>query len=613
MCTIFENTTIIKTYAQIQKNLINLRPRSSEDEINFIINQIPPAFLTNRRELMMICQIFAYYARNLNKTQKGNAFRLFDRIIKYIKAFLPNESTFFWYIFGGLLYYKLWFYEEGLISIEVIIQHTRQPNQSFIAEYFAPEIKEKYPEIYEKEIKPKYNLSYTEKELKEFKEKRKKHIEWLRNSNDFNDPLYKELETDKLRYSIKTDDIDTFQRILSNLNISLNSHIKESTLDNFFYTPHEVSLIEYACCYDAFKIFKFLIMNNADVSRGTIQQSICYSNYDMFHIIERQKTEYFDKDCLLCSISNWNYDVTEYALNNFDFSFLEKSDVDPEYDEVFLEIFETACFSFNFQLFELIIIPFFRKNPLFVKRQLYQLFDKALDDRSSFLPCEFLKYPGINVNYSIENGQSLLIEAIRIDNLEMIDILLRHPDIDVNSDGGNGYHPLMFVCAIQREIKMLDMFCKHPKINVFLRSPRNHVTAFQISVTKGNTFAIDYFYENKLIDANNDSFNILFFHCCMRKELYALQVTLTYYMKMKENKTKDEILQDFKNVATELNGFNDEYIEMFQKVLNGIRIIKIAPPKLPPSESFRARKRCKTVSKSTQTKRVICKPVVQKK
>ena len=199
MENLFNNKTKTDIFKQIQYDLLELQENADDEEINNIFEKIPPDFLNNKDDIMIICQLFAYYSRNNCRTKKGNVIKLLEKIIEPMKIHLQDESSFFWFIFGGL-----WLYEEGLISIEKIINATRQDDSLKVTEYFLPEIIEKETEIFEKEIKNKFEpIKYTKEYINEFKELRKKHFKWLRNSGDFHDPSYLEIEKNPLRLSIK--------------------------------------------------------------------------------------------------------------------------------------------------------------------------------------------------------------------------------------------------------------------------------------------------------------------------------------------------------------------------------------------------------------------------
>ena len=145
---LFKDTTTINAFKQIQYDLLDLSSNSKDEEISSLISKIPPNIINNEDNLMVVCRLFAYYARDNVFRNVGNAVKLFEKILEPIKKHLEGKSSFFMNIFGGLLFFKLWMYEEGLIFIEDIISSVKQPGdkmQNDIIEYFMPEIIEKEP------------------------------------------------------------------------------------------------------------------------------------------------------------------------------------------------------------------------------------------------------------------------------------------------------------------------------------------------------------------------------------------------------------------------------------------------------------------------------------
>ena len=124
MNTIFTDKDKIKIFSQIQESLTHLKSNSDEESIDLIIQQIPPQYLDQKDDLLTICTIFGYYSRNNNKNKIGNVVKLFTKIIEPMKKHLKNETSFIWNIFGSIFYLKRWMHEEGLISIEYIIQQS---------------------------------------------------------------------------------------------------------------------------------------------------------------------------------------------------------------------------------------------------------------------------------------------------------------------------------------------------------------------------------------------------------------------------------------------------------------------------------------------------------
>ena len=286
----FTDANKIKIYARLQDELCKLNENSNDESINKIINLIPANYLNQKDELKIICSMFAFYARCHLSTMTKNTFRLFQRILSPIKTHLQDESAFFWNISGGLFYLKLFMHREGLISIDHIILCSNGDEPSVI-EYFYPEILDQAPEIFENETKYKLNFPINSEIIENFKAHRQKHIKWLMTSGDYNDPIYREIEQNPLRLAIKTDDVDSFQKILTNSNISINSKIKESTIENYFTYPHEVSLLEYVAKHNANDIFKFLVLQNVEINAEIIYiGAIQNNNYEMIHFFE-QKNE----------------------------------------------------------------------------------------------------------------------------------------------------------------------------------------------------------------------------------------------------------------------------------------------------------------------------------
>ena len=74
------DTSKIAIYAQIQKALCELECNSEDEAINILIKNIPQSFLHQKEDLMVICQLFAYYARFCETSKKRNSIKLFENI-----------------------------------------------------------------------------------------------------------------------------------------------------------------------------------------------------------------------------------------------------------------------------------------------------------------------------------------------------------------------------------------------------------------------------------------------------------------------------------------------------------------------------------------------------
>lgn len=551
---ILSEASKISFYAHIQKELCALSPNANDEEINILIDQIPENYLNQKENLMIICQLFAYYPRNSPKKVRRNVFKLFDKIMIHIKTHMQGQSTFFWNIFGGLFYFKQYMYDEGLISIDNIVQEAVRDNLPHVSEYFLPEIIEKSPEIFEYEIKHKIRTQYSEQYIKEFKELRRKHLKWLRESNDYHDPSYKEIEKNRLRLAIKTDDIEIFQSILSYSNLSVNSEIEESALENSYFRPAKVQLIKYAIEFDSIKIFKYLIMNDAIVDDGVVFYSIRNQNLEIIHIVESKANEQFKKMCLNYSIDCWNYELAVYSAENYD-SILEDEINEEENEEKYKKIFgfiSVMCYSINFQFFESMIIPFLQKNSQFVEKNINEIVFCTLQDQSAYFLKMFMKYPNVDINYHSfkNNDQSNLCHAIYLKNLNAVEFILSHPDVDLDKPGHRIFLPFQFACVYCNNIKVFEMFCNYFNNQKNL----NEKIPLNVCIVNNNFIAIDFFL-NHLNGYDKIIPKEMFFYCLNHHYLISLKMILKYTKVKHEDKIID-IAKNLQELPTDLDKLN---------------------------------------------------------
>lgn len=561
----FEDEKKLELFEQIQMNLCSLELNTSDFQINKLIEQIPEELLNQKEDLMIICELFAIYARSHSQTKKRNIFKLFEGIMDSIKTYLYDESTFFWKIFGGLFYFKLWFYEIGLISIETIICAAKKDKLHSIAEYFFPEIIEKEPELFENEIKHEIQCSYSHDDIEKFKELRKKHLKWICESGDFKDPLFKEIETDPIRYSILTDDLNLFQGLISNSNFNLNSKIKESLILNSHRRYDEQSLFEFALEYNAVAISKYLILNNVEYTNGIYYSVTTSGNYELIHLIETKYPQNFPEYMIFSTISLWNSDMTEYLLNNYNFDFLEKVDNSNENTQKILNIIQSTFGYVNFEFLRHTILPFLRKNPKFVEDNINEIVNLTFTEKTGFLTKEFVKHPNFDVNfYSEENNQSILGKCILGENLKAIEILLKDPNIDINKHAANEFPPLMVAVGNYSDIKVIDMICNHKDVDINKRDEGYNINSFELSVSRGNIYSCKYFIDNiQNLDVN--SFGCLFFFTLKSRYLSTLRVVLNYYLNLNKKEEYENIVSQIK-VFSFINEYKEEYLDDFKQV-----------------------------------------------
>jgi ankyrin repeat protein len=98
-----------------------------------------------------------------------------------------------------------------------------------------------------------------------------------------------------------------------------------------------------------------------------------------------------------------------------------------------------------------------------------------------------LKYQNININKLSANGVSSLFIACWENYTEIVDILIKHPNIDVNTSF-DGMTPLYIACK-KNYIEIVDILIKHPNIDV--NTSFDGMTPLYIANSKGYTEIVD--------------------------------------------------------------------------------------------------------------------------
>jgi ankyrin repeat protein len=82
-----------------------------------------------------------------------------------------------------------------------------------------------------------------------------------------------------------------------------------------------------------------------------------------------------------------------------------------------------------------------------------------------------LEHPNIDVNIKDEHGDTPLFIACDYNRIEIVKLLLSHPDIDVNVNSGDYYesNPLGRACSYNR-IEIVKLLLGHPSIDVNIQN-----------------------------------------------------------------------------------------------------------------------------------------------
>lgn len=306
-------------------------------------------------------------------------------------------------------------------------------------------------------------------------------------------------------------------------------------------------------------------MNDATVKINPFS-SIRNRNYEIIHIIENKVKEKFAEESLDCSVESWNFEMVEYSMENYDFNFLNESDIDSKYDEMILSLVNAIFFSFNFIFFDSIFLPFLRMNSRFVSQRIHEIVYESFQDKSCFFAKELLKYPGIDINFQSNNehNANFFAKAIKDRNLNAIELLLKNPKFNVNWPCFGLYLPLQFACLAFTDMRVVEMLAKRSD---------SIMVAFQLCVKQGNSYAVSYFLKNFDIEMNN--FDVFFFYLIKNHFLFTLKMCLLYYIENNKDKDVDQIIKDFNIHTFFFNDFSEEILECFKKAIHEITDVKI--------------------------------------
>ena len=679
MSDFFKDESKLKLYSRIQKKLCLLKANSSDDEINEIFQIIPPTFFDEKSNLIMLCQFFGMIGRY--RRQMGRiSIKLFEKIMKYIKRDLQNESSLLWNIFGACSYFKYWMYKEGLIDINYIIISSQADKTSLTTEYFLPEIIEHYPELFHKEIKFRFPCfssedSYSTEKIEELRNLRDKHLRWLKESGDYHDESYKEIEKDPIRLAIKTDDISTFQTLLSRSNLSIDSCVSESMIEHFLRIQIDMHYIDYAANYCAYKIFNFLLLNGAKMEPSMMNFVIHSDNYDMIHIVESKMNDVFRQYAMSISIIGWNFDFIKYVIENYGYEFLleteeeeeeneddsennetqenkenyennetqenkenyennetqenkekyenkednennkkqendennennetqenkenyenkednennkkQENDENNENDEskanlvnnidktkrdvecsesIVEKIFDDSVYCYNVRFFRSILLPFLRRNPKILNNIFDTMISSSFKDLSFSITDELIRYGTImNNNTFKEHINTFLIVAINNNNLKAIEKFANFPTVDHNE-------LVFYSCVNFVDVKILEILCHQPDFDINFKHPLFRIGFIQVSMIKGNVFALNYLLEEfpdiELNDLHDEAF-----YSIRSNHLLALKIFLKFLIRKNEKEKFEQIIDNYKRWFTQ-TGVDDSYENKLYQIIDEIK------------------------------------------
>lgn len=89
----------------------------------------------------------------------------------------------------------------------------------------------------------------------------------------------------------------------------------------------------------------------------------------------------------------------------------------------------------------------------------------SLSRQSFEIMNEILNHPDININSESDNGDSAFVIAVKNNNIDVIDLLMQKPNVDVNYECESGKTPLIIAVRSSRR-DIVNKLLNHPDIDI---------------------------------------------------------------------------------------------------------------------------------------------------
>lgn len=411
------NQSRYEILSNFQDYLSNLSSDNLKDTIHFIENH-SNFFFNNHSSA-----IFFFF--NILRTSQFN-FKIFELYLNLCIIFksqleasgtTENELLIICIEFPNSINY---FFGQNFFNIQSIIELSTIYIDLFIN--FLPEIEyydHEYANLRVKSILSNQNFQH-EISLYEFvRANPKKHILY-RNLNYHPSLLHK---------SIRDDDYETFQKILSRNNYSINHKIEYSRYERSKTIEKELSLIQIAAIYGSLIIFKFLwFQKRININKNLLSYAYYGSNYEIIHLCEQrcsyhhvyiQPFLFHHNDLLNYYIENYGNNIHEnnQAIKNILMNYEEENDDEDDlYQILNSDYLKNAIYSFNFEIIKSCLQKIvFILNKIELNIDLNYKYDSFL--KSSKFDVELFKFfynqVMISHNYEFDQRVNILFNLMR--------------------------------------------------------------------------------------------------------------------------------------------------------------------------------------------------------
>ncbi|OHT01640.1 hypothetical protein TRFO_31526 [Tritrichomonas foetus] len=225
---------------------------------------------------------------------------------------------------------------------------------------------------------------------------------------------------DEISHIIRSDNAILFQEYFAKTNLDVNSEVPECFYEinkELSKNERKLSMLDYASYFGSLDIFKYLLLNNAEISQFTPIYAVIGGNSEIMHILEDSKVIFTSK-CMKKAIKYHRNNIFNYLHETIGIS-LEKEHI-------------KSCLKYlNFEALYSIV----NNKPDFLTDEVSKLFilQYAIKYRVPKLAVYFAADPSIEINKHFGKfNRSLLTKAVINYQSDTVIALLKNPKIDIN-------------------------------------------------------------------------------------------------------------------------------------------------------------------------------------
>lgn len=306
-----------ENFETVQKNILSSKFLSDREQLSILLRSIDGAL--NSRPLS-----FPLY------------FDIIKSLSSQIQSHFSSYELFTDLIQNNYLRFKL--FELGFIKLSTVLFYLKKnSNDLKLFFIFAFEVKSNDKMLYQ---------SYTSQssEFREYLSKITPEEHSILRSNGLNNQ--------KVALLIRKNEVVEFQKLHSQTNFSVDMKVN-SSYENRQFAEEAPTLIEYAALFGSVEVFKYLLLNDAQVTSNLPKYAVSGGSYEIIHILEQKGVKFDNEESLNAAILHHRNELVHYIVDN----------LEVEYS---IESLNTSLKVYNLSIF-FEILKKFDEMPVFVK------------------------------------------------------------------------------------------------------------------------------------------------------------------------------------------------------------------------------------------------------